>query len=162
ELLAQVNQAEQGGALSLYESALDALRKGEQDRARALLTEVAASGSAINEPLMQKVQDLLMKLTKEDVGRVTVTGSRGIEPDVVALAAQKLNAEVGTKIAEAKRLQETDPEKAIALYEQTLVAVKAADIPDSLARTMIRRLEVNIELAKKDKILFDAKMQDKN
>ena len=59
ELLAQIALAEQGGALSLYESALDALRKGDHGRARALLTEVAASGDALDEGLMQKVQDLL-------------------------------------------------------------------------------------------------------
>ena len=83
-------------------------------------------------------------------------------PDAEALAAQKLNAEVGTKIAEARRLQETDPDKAIALYEQTLKAVKAAGLcPRPSRGPMARRLEVAIELAKKDKVAFDAKMQDK-
>ena len=82
--------------------------------------------------------------------------------DAEALAAQKLNAEVGTKIAEARRLQETDPDKAIAIYEQTLKAVKAAGtLAQTVARTMARRLEVAIELAKKDKVAFDVKMQDK-
>ncbi|HMB08459.1 MAG TPA: hypothetical protein VKP69_32600, partial [Isosphaeraceae bacterium] len=161
ELLAQVAQAEQAGALSLYESALDALRKGEHGRARALLTEVAASGSAIDEALLQKVQDLLMKLPKEDAtGKAVATDVPALMPDSEALAAQKLNAEVGTMIAEARRLQETDPDKAIALYEQTLEVVKAAEIPETLARTMARRIEVNLELAKKEKIAFDAKMQD--
>src|SRR5262249_15607226 len=75
--------------------------------------------------------------------------------------AQKLNAEVGTKLAEGRRLQETDPDKAIALYEDTLKAIKASDIPETVARTMARRMEVAIELAKKDKIAFDAKMHDK-
>src|SRR5436190_580471 len=40
ELLAQIGLAEQGGALSLYESALAAMRGGDNARARALLTEV--------------------------------------------------------------------------------------------------------------------------
>ena len=40
--------------------------------------------------------------------------------------------------------------------------MKAAEIPEALARTMIRRLEVAIELAKKDKVAFDIKMQDKS
>ena len=40
ELLAQIGLAEQGGALSLYESALAAMRSGDNARARALLTEV--------------------------------------------------------------------------------------------------------------------------
>ena len=82
-------------------------------------------------------------------------------PDAEALAAQKLNAEVGTKIAEARRLQETDPEKAIAIYEQTMKAVKASGLSPNLMRPMVRRLEVAIELAKKDKVAFEVKMQDK-
>ena len=38
--------------------------------------------------------------------------------DAEALDAQKLNAEVGTKIAEARRLLETDPEKGIAILRE--------------------------------------------
>jgi type II secretory pathway component GspD/PulD (secretin) len=166
ELLAQVALAEQGGALSLYESALDAVRKGDHGRARALLSEVAANGSGLDEGTMQKVQDLLMKLPREMSGRASTVGIPGPvtqpETDAEALAAQKLNAEVGTKLAEGRRLQETDPDKAIALYEDTLKAIKASDIPEAVARTMARRMEVAIELAKKDKIAFDAKMKDKN
>ena len=108
-----------------------------------------------------------MKLPADDeapgqaAGRSSTTG-RSRSRDAEALAAQKLNAEVGTKIAEARRLQETDPDKAIAIYEQTLKAVKAAGLsPEPVARTMVRRLEVAIELAKKDKVAFDVKMQDK-
>ena len=82
-------------------------------------------------------------------------------PDAEALAAQKLNAEVGTKIAEARRLQETDPDKAIAIYEQTMKAVKASGLSPNLTRPMVRRLEVALELAKKDKVAFEVKMQDK-
>ena len=44
ELLAQIGLAEQGGALSLYESALAAMRNGDNARARALLTEVVRRG----------------------------------------------------------------------------------------------------------------------
>jgi type II secretory pathway component GspD/PulD (secretin) len=165
ELLAQVALAEQGGALSLYESALDAVRKGDHARARALLSEVAANGAGLDEGTMQKVQDLLMKLPREMSGRASTVGIPGpiTQPitDVQALAAQKLNAEVGTKLAEGRRLQETDPDKAIALYEDVLKAIKASDIPETVARTMARRMEVAIELAKKDKIAFDAKMKDK-
>ncbi len=69
-----------------------------------------------------------------------------------------MNAEVGTKVAEARRLMETDPDKAIALLQTTLASVKAADLPQTVARTMIRRIEVAIELAKKDKVEFDKKM----
>ena len=56
--------------------------------------------------------------------------------DAETLAAQKLNAEVGTKIAEARRYHEIDPDKAIAIYEQDhagrpgLRAAARADPPD--------------------------------
>ena len=114
---------------------------------------------------MQKVQDLLMKLPREmsaKAGAIGIPGpGQSVETDAQALAAQKLNAEVGTKLAEGRRLQETDPDKAVALYEDTLKAIKASDIAEPLARTMARRMEVAIELARKDKIAFDAKMKDK-
>jgi type II secretory pathway component GspD/PulD (secretin) len=162
DLLAQIALAEQGGALGLYESATDAVRKGDVARAKALLTEVVAGGEGIDDSLRQKAQGLLDKLPKEGAGKATVTDRLApAGDDADTLAAQKLNAEVGTKIAEGRRLQETDPDKAIALYEQTLKAVKASGLPDSLSRTMVRRLEVATELAKKDKVAFDAKMQDK-
>ena len=106
------------------------MRKGDNARARALLTEVAAAGAALDESLQAKVQDLLAKLPADDKAGAQGPGGRRRPdarpiPDAEALAAQKLNAEVGTKIAEARRLQETDPDKAIAIYEQTMKAVKA-------------------------------------
>jgi type II secretory pathway component GspD/PulD (secretin) len=58
-------------------------------------------------------------------------------------------------------LLETDPDKAISLLEQTAAQVKAAGMPETVTRTMSRRVEVAIELAKKDKVTFDAKMKDK-
>jgi type II secretory pathway component GspD/PulD (secretin)/tetratricopeptide (TPR) repeat protein len=161
DLLSQIALASQGSALGMYESALDAVRKGDVSRARSLLTEVAANDDGTNEALQQKVQSLLDKLPKDDTGKATVTDRLAPADDGDTLAAQKMNAEVGTKIAEARRLQETDPAKAIAIYEQTLTAVKASGLPDTLSRTMVRRLEVAIELAKKDKVAFDAKMKDK-
>ena len=110
---------------------------------------------------MQKVQDLLLKLPKDGSGG-KATASDVPTTDAESLKAQQLNAEVGTKVAEARRLMETDPEKAIALLQTTLASVKAAELPQAVARTMTRRLEVAIELAKKDKVAFDAKMHDKN
>jgi type II secretory pathway component GspD/PulD (secretin) len=160
DTLAQIALAEQGGALAMYEAAMDAVRKGDVARARSLLTEVAATGDGLDDGLRAKVQGLLDKLPKDDSGKATVT-DRLVGDDPDTLAAQKLNAEVGTKIAEARRLQETDPDKAMAIYDQTLKAVKASGLPESLSRTMARRLEVAIELAKKDKVAFDTKMQDK-
>ena len=58
-------------------------------------------------------------------------------------------------------MQETDPDKAIAIYEQTMKAVKASGLSPNLMRPMVRRLEVALELAKKDKVAFEVKMQDK-
>ncbi len=161
DLLSQIALAAQGGALSMYESALDAVRKGDVARARSLLTEVAATDDGTNEALRLKVQSLLDKLPKDDAGKATVTDRLAPADDGDTLAAQKMNAEVGTKIAEARRLQETDPDKAITIYAQTLKAVKASGLPDNLSRTMVRRLEVAMELAAKDKVSFDAKMKDK-
>jgi type II secretory pathway component GspD/PulD (secretin) len=165
ELLAQIGLAEQGGALSLYESALAAMREGNNAKARALLVEVSAAGTSLDESLQSKVQELLKKLPADEKsapkGKAVVGEKSSVIPDAEALAAQKLNAEVGTKIAEARRLQETDPDKAIAIYEQTMKGVKASGLSPNLMRPMVRRLEVALELAKKDKIAFEAKMQEK-
>ncbi|MDR3619511.1 MAG: type II secretory pathway, component PulD, partial [Paludisphaera borealis] len=166
ELLSQIGLAEQGGALSLYESALAAMRKGEVSRARSLLTDVASAGSVLDESLQAKVQELLKNLPIDGEpggpkGRAVVNDRLQHANDAEALAAQKLNAEVGTKIAEARRLQETDPDKALAIYDQTLKAVKASELSANLARPMVRRLEVSIELTKKDKLIFEEKMKDK-
>ena len=161
ELIAQIALAEQGGALSLYEAALAALRSGDNGRARALLTEVAAAGESLDDSMRTKVENLLQKLANDDKGQPEGKSSTHTSQDAEALAAQRLNAEVGTKIAEGRRLHETDPDKAIAIYEKTVQAVQAAGLSPELTRPMVRRLEVAIELAKKDKVAFEVKMQDK-
>ncbi len=119
ELLAQIALTEQGGALSLYESALAAMRSGDNARARILLTEVDAAGASLDESLRSKVESLLLKLSTDDKGKPDAKSGTNAAQDAEALAAQKLNAEVGTKIGEGRRLHETDPDKALALYEQT-------------------------------------------
>ena len=170
EMLAQIALSEQGGALAVYEAALEAIRgkpgvAPDFERARSLLTEVASSGAALDEGMMQKVQDLLMKLPKENAakdGSGKATASDVPTNDAETAKVQQLNAEVGTKVAEARRLMETDPEKAIALLQATMATVKAADLPQAVARTMTRRLEVAIDLSKKDKVGFDRKMLDKD
>ncbi|WP_246196174.1 type II secretory pathway, component PulD [Aquisphaera giovannonii] len=166
ELLAQVGMAEQRGAFTLYESALSAMRNGDNARARALLNEVASAGASLDENLRTKVEELLKKIPAADKANApsgrAVVGDKAPIPDAEALAAQKLNAEVGTKIAEARRLQEIDPDKSIALYEQTMKAVKASGLSNSLTKPMVRRLEVALELARKDKVAFDVKMKDKS
>jgi type II secretory pathway component GspD/PulD (secretin)/tetratricopeptide (TPR) repeat protein len=156
DLIAQIALAQQGGALKLYEAALDAVRKQEFDRARALLTEIGATETQ-DEALTQKVQDLLARLPGEQPGQATL----GAVTDAEAVLAQKMNVEVGTKVAEARRLLETDPGKAIVLLEQTKTGIEAAEVSDAARKTMVRRLEVAIELAKKDKLVFDEKMKDK-
>jgi type II secretory pathway component GspD/PulD (secretin) len=156
DLLAQIALARQGGALKLYEAALDAMRKGDADRAKALLNEVAALENQ-DEALMQKVQDLLARMPGDQPGTATL----GAVNDAEAVKAQRLNVEVGTKVAESRRLLETDPEKAIELLQQTLTAIKQAEVNPTAARTMTRRVEVAIELARKDKAAFDEKMKDK-
>jgi len=161
ELLAQVAMTEQGGALSLYESALAAMRTGDNGRAKALLIEVAAAGDSLDEGLRSKVTDLLQKLSTEGKTKPDAKTGASTAQDAEALAAQKLNAEVGTKIAEARRFQETDPDKAISLYEKTMQAVQASGLSPDLTRPMVRRLEIALELAKKDKGVFETKMQDK-
>ena len=69
ELLAQIALTEQGGALSLYESALAAMRSGDNARARILLTEVDAAGESLDESLRAKVENLLQKLSADDKGK---------------------------------------------------------------------------------------------
>src|SRR5262249_52923392 len=123
ELIAQIALAEQGGALSLYEAALASARKGEYGRARALLAEGAASGAALDDALNQKVQDLLLRLPKEDgkdAGKATASDLSGDTIDKTTIEAQRLNAEVGTRVATARRLLETDPEQAIKTLQETL------------------------------------------
>ncbi len=160
ELLAVIALAEQGGALSVYETALDAIRKNQTERARALLAEVQASGAALDEGMRKKVDDLLDRLPKDSKSKGKAIAADSLN-DAQALEAQRINAEVGAKVAESRRWLETDPEKAIAILNEGLAAVKAKDLPPTVARTMTRRLEVAIELAKKEKLAFDVKIKDK-
>ncbi|MDX2035767.1 MAG: type II secretory pathway, component PulD, partial [Isosphaeraceae bacterium] len=163
ELIASISLSQQGGALQVYEAALDSMRKGDVARAKALLSEVSASGAELDEGMRQKIDDLLAKLpadgkAAEGAGRAVATDALN---DAQALEAQRVNAEVGTKVAEARRWLETDPDKSIQILTESLASVKAKDLPPTVARTMTRRLEVAIELAKKDKATFDVKMKDK-
>ena len=166
ELLAQIALAEQGGALSLYEAALDAVRKGDNGRARALLTEVAAAGAALDEGTMQKVQDLLDEAPAGDDGQ----GKHGRPPEPAHRARDRRR---GARRAEAQRRGRHQDRRGPPapgdrprqgdrpLRETRSRRSRRPDIPETVARTMVRRLEVAIELAKKDKVAFDAKMKDK-
>ncbi len=156
DVLAQIGLAAQNGSIAMYEAALDALRKGDTGRAKALLTEIS-SVPGVDDGMSQKVQDLLLRLASDDKSAKEEASK---PTDMALVAAQKLNAEVGTKVAEARRHLETDPGKSIKLLEETLEVVKKAEAPDAVKRTMVRRVEVAIELAKKEKATFDVKMAD--
>ena len=160
EAAAQVALAEQSSGLSLYDAALDALRKGEPARARALLMELSAGN--LDEATAQKVQDLLTRIPadgKDAAGKASVGGLP--VDDAEAVAAQKLTAEVGTKVAESRRMMETDPDKALALLEQTRAGVAASGVAPAMVKTMTRRLDVALELARADKVKFDERMKEK-
>ena len=161
ELIAQIGLAEQGGALALYEEALASIRKGDANRARALLTEVAAAGDSLDQGLRTKVQGLLQKLASSAGQKPGTASTVDAAQDAETIAAQKLNAEVGTKIAEARRYHETDPDKALGIYQKSIQAVQGSGLPPELTRPMVRRLEVATELAKKDKAVYLTKMSDK-
>ena len=47
------------------------MRSGDNARARALLTEVAAAGGSLDENLLAKVQELLKTLAARRQGRIT-------------------------------------------------------------------------------------------
>ena len=160
DLKAQIDLAEQAASLQLYDAAMAAVREQEFERARALLNEVASMPSALDAEMAQRVQDMLMRLPQ---GADAPAPADGLEAqlDAATIEAQRLNAEVGTKVAESRRLMEVEPDKAIALLEETKASVEAAGLSAPVSRTMLRRLEVAIELAKKDKLAFDAKMADK-
>ncbi|HWE39355.1 MAG TPA: hypothetical protein VG406_22585, partial [Isosphaeraceae bacterium] len=157
ELIAQIALAEQAGALKLYDAALVAVREQQNDRARALLSEIAASDIQ-DENIKQKVEDLLVRLPSDNAGRAS---TRITMEDADTVNTQRFNAEVGAAAAEARSLMETNPDKAIEKLEATMKAVKAAGLSESATRTMTRRLEVAVELAKKDKVAFETKMQDR-
>jgi type II secretory pathway component GspD/PulD (secretin) len=154
-MLAQVEQARQQATLSLYEAAIDGIRKGEIERSRALLHELADQD--LDEGTQQKVQDLLLKLPS---GGQVDDRLRSVQ-DVEAVKTQQLNAEIGTKVAEARHLLDVDPAKAIGILEQAKAQVQAAGLSEAVTRTMTRRIDVNIDLAKRDKAAFDEKMKDK-
>lgn len=158
ELLAQIDQTRQQAGLQLYEAALASLRANQVERSRALLNELASG--ELDEVMAQKVQDLLAKLPAEGAGHAEV--GIGTVEDAEVVRAQQMNAEVGTRIAESRRLMETDPQKAIDLLQQTLASVQAAGLNEAVTRTLVKRIEINVELAKKDKVEFDRKMKDKN
>jgi general secretion pathway protein D len=152
-ILAQIALAEQSTTVQVYDAALSAMRKQDYARARALLEEM--SGTDLDEATRQKVEDLLARLQKEGKPAIGPVG------DAQSVNAQRVGVEVGTRVAEARRLMETDPEKAIDLLQKSLESVKTAGLSEPDTRNLSRRLEVQIELAKKDKITFDAKMKDK-
>ena len=147
--------------MSLYEAALAALRSGDNGRARHPPDRGRRRRRLARRGPRERRSRTCSRSSPTTRRKPDGKSATKHVQDAEALAAQKLNAEVGTKIAEGRRLQETDPDKAIALYEQTVQAVQAAGLSPDLTRPMVRRLEVAIELAKKDKVAFERKMKDK-
>ena len=161
ELIAQAKLAEQGGALSLYETALAALRSGDNGRARVLLTRLPRPVTRSTRACGRRSTACLPSCPTTRPSPTASRATRNVQ-DAEALAAQKLNAEVGTKIGEGRRLHETDPDKAIAtLRTDRSRPSRPSGLSPDLTRPMVRRLEVAIEIAKKDKVEFERKMADK-
>ena len=162
QVLAQISGTEQAAAVQIYESVLASIRKGtaaDMSHARGLLSEL--QGLELDESTKQKIEDLLMRIPKEKDGPGIATVGMNAAEDKETVEAMKLSAEVGTKIAESKHLMETDPDKAIALLTATIDQVKIAGCKESIIRNQTTRIQANIELAKRDKVVFDQKMKDK-
>ncbi len=119
------------------------------------------AGESLDAGLREKVVNLLAKLS-DDKAKPDQKSFHSQRSGRRALAAQKLNAVVGTKIGDGRRLHVTDPDKAIAIYEQSISqAVHPWASRRTWTRPMVRRVEVAIEIAKKDKVEFERKMADK-
>lgn len=160
DLLTQINTKQQAAALALYEEALAAVRNQQFEHAQVLLNEVANCG-ALDDGFQQRVQDLVLKLSASRQQNAGAKAPIDTEADADAVAAQRLNAEVAVKVAEARHQMEIDPDKGIAILQETLTGIKASHVADAAKRTLTRRLEVALELAQKDKAAFELKMQDK-
>ncbi len=105
---------------------------------------------------MQKVQDLLLKLPKDDTGKATAS-----EPADLGRRVAQGSADERRGRHQGGRSSPPDgdrPRQGDRPAGTTLASIKAAELPQTVARTMVRRVEVAIELAKKDKVEFDKKM----
>lgn len=63
--------------------------------------------------------------------------------------ARQLSAEVGKRQSEANRLQEKDPERAIATLHEAQQMVKDSKLPESSQRELLSRIEITLNKAEK-------------
>ena len=172
DLMAQIGLAEQAAALSLYENALAVMRQGDFPRAKAMLEEVLASQAELDPALHDRIRQMLERIVVPDAngdknvaeGQTAVTnGSKPVSlEDAETIRVQRLNAEVGEAVAKARRMLEVDPDQSIRILEETLTRVQSEPVSPSASRAMVRRVEVALELARRDKAEFDARMKDAN
>lgn len=65
------------------------------------------------------------------------------------VVAQQLSAEVGKRQLEAQKLQEKDPERAIATLHEAQQLVKDSKLPESTQRELLSRIEITLNRAEK-------------
>lgn len=63
--------------------------------------------------------------------------------------ARQLNAEVGKRQSEAMKLQEKDPERAVATLKEAQQLVKDSKLPESMQRELLSRLEITLSRSEK-------------
>lgn len=71
--------------------------------------------------------------------------------------ARQLNAEVGKRQSEAMKLQEKDPERAVATLKEAQQLVKDSKLPESTQRELLSRLEIT--LSRSEKYIKDHRAQ---
>ncbi len=159
-VVTQVAQTEQQAAMQMYESVLASLRKGSEadmSHARDMLGELSTLN--LDESTQQKVQDLLARLPRDGAGQAQIGSALD---DKEAVEAQKLNAEVGHQGRRGPPPDGDRPRQGHrAAQGDDGLRSRPPVCKETVTRTMTRRLEVAIELAKKDKVAFDQKMKDK-
>ncbi len=159
DIQSQINLAEQSAAYQLFNAAAAALREQDIDRARALIDEVSAIDLAFAPSLKARVDDLASKLTESEAEDLEADVFE-TELDAMTVEAQRMNTEVSSKVSEARRLMDSKPSEGITILEETKVAVTVAEIPEPVRRTLLQRVEVALELAERDREVFEAKMTD--
>lgn len=63
--------------------------------------------------------------------------------------ARQLDAEVGKRQTEAMKLQEKDPERAVATLKEAQQLVKDSKLPESMQRSLLSRLEITLSRSEK-------------
>lgn len=158
----QIQRAEQKGAIDFFESAMASFRAGDKDKAQAMLNEVLASNADAD--LRDRAQKMLERISQTPVaaapGEAKVDSAKVTADDAQAIRIQKLNAEIAEVISASRRSLDVDPAKSIEMVEKELEKVRQQDLPAASGKTMIRRLEVALELAKTEKKDWELRTRD--